>query len=275
MKSNQPDSSSYWDDNLDAANLGGEVSDSAASLDEELKFAQAPDIQAMLSWVGAGDNAKAVQTGPPRRMVLELGTGLGANAVLLQRSGINVVALDISHERLKTLRARTGHLTSNNLNGARIFPVRARAEALPFRPHSLDGAFSRAVLIHTDMGTVCEELQEVLAPAAPVAFSEPMADNPLVNLYRRTLAPREWKTITRYFRKQEIDAVASHFSHTETRYYYLSAFAAFVFQYALPAPRLFYPTLKILGWADRKLIRTVPGSCKKAWFVLITGRTPQ
>jgi len=265
----------YWDENLDAANLGSGVSDSAMSLLRELQFASAPDIQAMLDFVApAVHNHESPQTQPRAPLILEIGCGLGANAVLLRRRDAAVVALDISHHRLAAMRQRIQQLPDGNELIAGIYPVKARAEALPFRDGALDGACSRAVLIHTDLPAACSESSRVLRPGAPVAFSEVMAHNPLVHLYRRTLAPKEWKHITNYFSEAEIQAVQSHFSRAGEQRFYYTSFLAFVFQYALHAPRCFAVLLKALWFFDRLCTRAFPRLRRYAWFVLITGNSP-
>jgi SAM-dependent methyltransferase len=252
----------YWNENLDAANLGGETSDSADSLVKELQFSCAPDIQGMLSAVEPA----------PGRLLLEIGSGLGANALLAARRGAAVIALDISHDRLATLRKRTADLRQP-ADGP-IYAIKARAEALPFRTSSLDGAFCRAVLIHTDLPAACREATRVLRPGASVAFAEPMRHNPLVNLYRATLAPKEWRTITTYFSDPEIRAITAGLTAPRDRRFYLLSFLAFAFQYAVNWPRAFRLSLAVLSSIDCFLMRAIPALRRYAWFVLITGRKP-
>lgn len=250
----------YWDANLDAQNLGGAKSDSQESLLQELKFSSVPDIQEMILHLAPS----------PDKRILEIGSGLGANAVLLGGRGAIVIATDISHERLATLKTRTQNLPGTFTG--KILAVKARAEALPFRDNILDGACSRAVLIHTDLPKACEEVSRVLRPGAPIAFSEPMAHNPLVKIYRATFAPKEWRNITTYFTMKEITTVAGYFGPVLTKQYYALAFLAFVFQYAISSPSWFYKSLEILTMTDHKIARAWPRFSRYSWFVLITGK---
>lgn len=251
----------YWNTNLDAANLGSDVSDSAESLQQELRFADIPDIRALVDTMNPR----------PGATLLEIGSGLGANATLMARQGANVIALDLSHDRLVALRARTADLLPEG--AGRVWAVKAKAEALPFRDDAVDGAYSRAVLIHTELDRATKEIVRTIKPGAPVAFSEPMAHNPLVNLYRRTLAPAEWRSFTTYFTPAMIASVTNHLQHPRAHRFYLLGFLAFVFQYAWSRPRLFYWVLRPLLWVDAILLK-LPGVKNLAWFTVMTGRKP-
>jgi len=249
----------YWNANLDAQNLGGAASVTTESLVEELKFSNTPDIRDMIAHVDAAAG----------KTILELGAGLGANTVLMARAGARVIALDIAQDRLLALRQRTDKL--RGVSWGAILPVKAKAEALPFKPGSFDGACCRAVLIHTELDKALAETSRALRSGAPFAFSEPMAHNPFVNLYRAALAPREWRSITTYFTNCEIAIVHRYFPGAGSRKYYGISFLAFVFQYALSWPRWFYCSLNALGMVDRMLVRIMPSLSRFAWFVLITG----
>lgn len=289
MTSQSNDQTHYWDSNLDPANLGAPTENTTRALQHEIDFARiTPDVQQMLDRVCP----LPLSPGNPPPKILDLGTGLGTAAVLLRERGADVIALDISHSRLASMRTATNSLLtqSSHTNPAavprKIFPIKARAEALPFRTATIDGACSRAVLIHTDIHRACDEIARALKPDAPVAFSEVMAHNPLVRLYRRTLAPREWQSITTYFTNPEINIVTHKFVSqspqpatyplpaSETRYYQL-AFLAFLFQYALPIRALFRIALTFLTALDNFISKIWPGYRHYAWFVLITGKNRQ
>lgn len=252
----------YWNTNLDAANLGGDKSDSPASLITELTFSSVPDIEEMISRVDPA----------PGKLILEIGSGLGANAVLLSHKGATVLALDISHDRLRTLKSRTAVLTAKS--PGKIIPIKARAEFLPFRDNCLDGACSRAVLIHTNLEQTCREVDRTLKPDAPVAFSEPMAHNPLVKLYRLILAPKEWRGITTYFTKKEIATVQRNLADASEQHYYMLSFLSFAFQYAISSPPMFYNTLHWTMKLDNGIRKIWNGYGRFAWFVVITGKKP-
>lgn len=264
MRGSDAGRAGYWDRNLDPQNLGSEA-DPAAALLAEAPFHDVPDQAAAIAAMGPLDGA----------LVLELGTGLGLNALNLARRGARVVATDISLERLRALRAilRDGrHAELWRSDHGAVLPVRCAAEALPFRADAFDAACSRSVLIHTRLPEAAAEIRRTMRPGATGAFIEPMTSNPLVVLYRRTLAPAEWRGITTYFSPREIAALSAPFASAATRHFYLSAFLAFAWQFGVRAPALFRPALALLNALDNGLMGVVPALRRFAWFVLVVVR---
>lgn len=263
----------YWDSNLNPTNLDAPVEDLSASLRREIYFAEkTPDIITMMDYLRQNATPGPGRTAP---LIADIGAGLGTTAVLLTRSGHDVVALDISHNRLAAMRKAVAAQTVAPSHQRKIYFIKCKAEALPFRDKVLDGACTRAVLIHTNIPTACKEISRTLTPNAPVAFAEVMADNPLVNFYRKTLAPAEWKNITTYFRQPQVETVRSHFHTSSAHNFYVVAFTAFIFQYALPQRHVFAVALKTLTLIDRLIGRLIPSWRNHAWFVLITGKARQ
>jgi SAM-dependent methyltransferase len=245
----------YWDANLDPDNLGRAPQGAVAARDDDYWFYITPDQRDALAALGtlAG------------KRVLDVGAGLGFNARYLAAQGAQVVAADIAGGRLARLRATAPA-------GAMLHCVVCRAEALPFRTGAFDGVYSKSVLIHTRLADAARELARVTHPRGVGVFIEPLARNPLANLYRRTLAPKEWLTITRYFDGQSIDLLREAFGRTDTRHYYLFSFLAFGFQFALRAPGFFRLTLAATHALDSLLMRVLPGLRRFAWFVVIEAR---
>ncbi len=269
MKGSDADRAAYWDTNLDPQNLGGAM-DPAAALAAEKPFYDVPD------------QLDALAALEPRagRLILEIGTGLGLNALAMSAAGASVAATDISLERLRALRAfhaDEAHCDAlwplpAGAQAGRLLLVRCAAEALPFRRDQFDGACTRAVLIHTQLAQAMDEIHRTLKPGGVGAFAEPMTSNPFVVLYRHTFAPAEWRGITTYFSDRETETVAAPFAAATVRTYYLFSFLAFVWQYGLRAPRLFRVTLAALGAVDRALFAVAPVLRRFAWFVLVVGK---
>ena len=210
MRGSDAGRADYWDRNLDPQNLGSEA-DPAAALLAEAPFHDVPDQRAAIEALEPLKNT----------MVLEVGTGLGLNALRLSALGARVVATDISLERLRALRVVLRDPRHDALwrpgGGGAVLPVRCAAEALPFRADAFDGACSKSVLIHTRLAEAAAEIRRTMRPGATGAFIEPMTRNPLVVLYRRTLAPAEWRGITTYFSEREIAALSAPFASATTQ----------------------------------------------------------
>jgi SAM-dependent methyltransferase len=261
---NRPNQRHYWDQNLDPTNLGAELADARAVIAAEEDFYLVPDRQRFL-------DALRPYAHP---MVLELGAGLSYQVIALAQRGCTVLACDLSLARLRLLRQLVSELLPPT-DATRVHYIACRAESLPFLAASVDVVATRAVLIHTDLECAIAECQRVLKPEGKAIFTEPQRRHPLVNLYRRTLAPKEWKTIARYFDTDEISVVHKHFARVDAYYDYLAAFVAFVWQYGLRSARLFWLLMRPLHTFDQWLMRWRPALSRYAWFVtLICGKKP-
>jgi ubiquinone/menaquinone biosynthesis C-methylase UbiE len=254
-----PDGSqeSYWNNNLDPANLEAQFDAGSFRLDRELAFFDSPEQR----------HAMAPLRPVAGRTVLEIGAGISVNAICLLREGARVVATDIAGERLRALRGivRAGAAPAQ----ARLLVVRCAAEALPFRSDSVDSVYCRGVLVHTRLSHALDEIRRIARPGGWSVFIEPLAHNPFVRVYRATLAPKAWRTIAHYFTRREIAEVRSRFACCEDAPFHFIAFLAYVWQYAVPVVPLFRASVAVLGWVDRMLFRIVPAARRLAWFVVI------
>lgn len=248
----------YWASNLDPQNLERDEGETTGlALEDEIRFAWTPDVAAAFAWL-TGEGA-------PQGPIMDLGAGLGSMSFAMARRGAKIICVDTSPERLGQLmrRAREAGCADS------IVPLAAAAEALPFRTGTLPGAFTRSVLIHTDMPRAAAELHRALRPGGRAALVEPQPGNPFAWLYRRTLAPKVWREITVYFTEKEQRLFLERIGGGRVRPFYVFGFAAFVFQYAWPKPGLFEIALKVLGAVDGVLLTLIPPMRRLAWFGLI------
>ncbi len=253
----EPDRSgqrSYWDNNLDQDNLSRESHRRVVGPDE---FYCTPEQILAVDFLDI----------KPGQRLLEVGVGLGENAWRMSQTGGIVFGIDISGQRLSRLAKELARMPTD-----RIFLVQCAVENLPFRNGVFDAAYSKSVLIHTRIDEAASELHRVLAKEGRIAFIEPMTGNPLVNLYRRTLAPQEWISITRYFDEERINQLSRPFAKIDTQYFYMTAFLAFVWQYALRVPLLFSVFLNVFHAFDLLVSAMWPGYRRYAWFAVMCGR---
>ncbi|MCX7963097.1 MAG: class I SAM-dependent methyltransferase [Candidatus Sumerlaea chitinivorans] len=259
-----PDQRHYWDANLDPQNVGASRrAELVAEIRREREYFFTPERRALLSALGPLEG----------KIILEIGAGLSYQVLYFAEGGARVIACDLSRERLAALRSAARALLTPEA-AARILYVQGAAEALPLRTASCDAVCTKSVLIHTNLPKSVSEAARVLRPGGSSAFTEPMRKHPLVNLYRRTLAPREWRAITNYFGDEEIDCVCRAFPDAHLRYDYLASFLAFIWQFGVRCPALFWVTLPPLNALDRLLFRWFPNLQRYAWFVTILGRRP-
>lgn len=254
------EASRYWDQVLDPQNLEREAS--TLPLEDEIAFADTPDFaQARRFLSQTGDSPAAP------RWTVDLGAGLGASAFLLARAGCPVIAIDSSISRMRALRKRAEEAGVAD----RVTAIVALAESLPFAAGSIPALYTRAVLIHVDLDCGSKEIGRVLRPHGRAALLEPTTGNPLVNLYRRFLAPKAWQSITHYFDRAAQKQVAEGAyagGKWSVKPFYLFAFLAFVFQFGWPKPRLFRFFLRPLVFID-KILFMIPPLRRLAWFGVI------
>lgn len=176
----------------------------------------------------------------PGMKVLDLGCGHGMASVLLQQTGGQVTALDLSAGYLAEAaqRARASH--------AAVAFVQASGEQLPFADACFDRIWGNAILHHLDMARAARELHRVLRPGGRCVFCEPWGENPLLTWARARLGnghtPHE-----RPLRWRDIQTLRTVFPRVEVQGYQLLAAAS-----RLPGLRAG------LAWCDRKLLRTLP-----------------
>ena len=254
-----PDQQQYWNQNLDTQNLGNSASADNYNYQRELAFYFTPDQQYALEQMGK----------PAGKCILEIGAGLGTNSLYLASQGAKMIAMDIAHDRLALLRTRAATELADA--APRLHVIKAQAEHLPFRRDAFDVIYSKSVLIHTQIETVVPEINRTLKPGGLGTFIEPMTRNPFVNLYRRTLAPKIWQSIARYFGEPEFALFRTGFPSMSTRFFYLTGFLAFGWQFAFNAPQLFRLSLTPLNALDSALIK-IPALAKRAWFAVIVVR---
>lgn len=252
------DSRSYWNANLDTDNLSRRGGASHQRLDEALAFARTPEFEWLLERFGDAQG----------RLVIDLGGGVGMHALLWAQAGARVVVVDMALERLKSLRAvarRAG------LADCISFVV-GKAEFLPLRPATADAIFTKSVLIHTDLPIAAQEIRRALRPGGQGLFIEPLVGNPIIQLYRLVLAPRIWRSITRYFDRRSLDTLRRPFGRLRWKPFYLLAAWSFFWQYGLKRLDRFGRSLRRWRRVDSRLLHRWPRLDTCCWFAAIEVR---
>lgn len=248
----------HWESTTDAQNLTG---GGAADADRALDLAWTVDVRRALSTLGELRGLR----------FLALGDGPALMAVALARAGATVVVVDISLPRVRAGR----ELARRHGVGHRIHFVVGAAEHLPLADASVRRAATKSVLIHTRLDESCRELARVLAPGGRIALIEPTPHHPLVQLYRRTLAPAAWRGITTYIGGPELATIRrtlrAHGVSCRVRPSHLLGFLATPLAFALRAPGAFHRVEGVLCAIDRALFAIVPPAARLSWFLVIEG----
>jgi len=242
----------YWDSVIDPQNLEDEE-EVAFNLLAEMEFYRTPSQE--FAW--------SMMDNPVGKKILEIGCGLGVNAIIMGLSGAEVVGIDVAPRRLETV---SEIVEVNEIE--HISLLCASGEDLPFADESFDIVYANAVTIHMNKEKAIQEFYRVLKPGGKVILCEPMKYHPLVNLYRFTLAPREWRDITEYYNFKQLKQLGSHFKIWGHKEYYLLSFLAFYWEFADRNLPWFLKTLDWLIPVDEWIMDNIPWSRKLAWFTV-------
>ncbi len=114
------------------------------------------------------------------KKVLNIGCGLGEEDVYLARLGAKVTAIDISQKMIET----TKKLAIRYNVGKNIIYFKQSVETMSFKDKSFDAIVGCNILHHVNIKKTIREVQRVLKPKGVAVFVEPLAYNPVINIYR-------------------------------------------------------------------------------------------
>ena len=110
------------------------------------------------------------------KKTLELGAGLETIGIT-QKFSYSLSSIDISQKAVE-------HLKSLDFDNEVHFEV-MDAHDMAYETDSFDRVIGRGVLHHLDLSVALPEMVRVIKHDGSIVFGEPLAGNPLINLYRR------------------------------------------------------------------------------------------
>ncbi len=139
---------------------------------------------------------------------------------------------------------------------------------MPFKDHSFEVIYGKHILHHLDLAMAAREIVRVLCPEGRAAFLEPLVHNPLLEAYRR-LTPRLRSPTEKALTVEEIERLASHFSHwTHREFVFLSLLPALA-QAVTTSWEIWVRLMRVLEMTDRRIVRGLPFLGRYYWQIVL------
>ena len=175
--------------------------------------------------------------------VLDLGCGRGELSLELLDHGAAVVGVDISTTYIDESRAKA----RQGSHGKECVEFRVMdAHALELDSASFDLVTGRGILHHLDLDVCLAEVHRVLRPGGRALFMEPLANNPLLRLFRR-LTPAARTSDERPLSGRDLQRIAKTWRVESTFYGLVNAPVAVITSIFLRS----YPNNILLRVADK------------------------
>ena len=199
--------------------------------------------------------------------LLDYCCGSGDRAILFAKKGIRCVGIDISDVSIDigNKRAKEEGVAEN----AQFHVI--YAEHTIFPDISFDIVSCLGVLHHLDTEKAFLELARIVRPEGAVICDEPLAYNPLFQLYRR-MTPHlrtDWE-MRHILGKKDIERAKKYFGRVEMRFFHLATLAAVPFR----NQPFFNSVLRSLESIDSFLSR-IPLICWLSWQVVFILSEPR
>jgi SAM-dependent methyltransferase len=215
------------------------------------------------------------------KRLLELGSGAGEGAVYFALQGADAIATDLSPGMLTVVEAVAArHNTS-------VTTMVLSADDLSVIPsESIDIVYAANLLHHVDIARCLDEIRRVLKPGGRAAFWDPIAYNPVINVYRR-MASAVRTPDEHPIRRSDLQLFRSRFSSIHYRFFWLTALVVFLKFYLIdrvdPSKDRYWkrvitlepelrPLVNRLMRIDRWLLRICPPLGLLCWNIAIVVR---
>jgi len=186
--------------------------------------------------------------------------GTGNTAIFLAKNDADVIAIDISDVSIETAKKEASKI---GLKNNPLFLV-MDGENLEFNDNSFDFIICSGVLHHLGIEKAYSELLRVLKPDGEIICNEPLAYNPIFQLYRK-LTPHlrtKWET-EHILNKKSIYLSKKYFNQIKLKTFHLTTLLAVPFR----KTPIFNPLLSLLELIDAFLLR-IPIIKWLAWQVI-------
>jgi 2-polyprenyl-3-methyl-5-hydroxy-6-metoxy-1,4-benzoquinol methylase len=202
------------------------------------------------------------------KRVLDFGCGPGhTSRIYAQRGAARVDGFDISGENVSIAERNAKRDSLDDL----IFFKRAAAEDIDYCDESFDVIIGKAILHHTDLEKTAGQLSRVMAPGGVAIFLEPLAHNPVLNLFRWFTPSRRTPT-EKPLSLNDLQIFRRHFPSVTYRGFYLFTILSHSLLLITGSQKLFAKSrAALIRWEEQWLVK-FPGLQRYCWSALLVLR---
>lgn len=216
------------------------------------------------------------------RTLLDVGAGLGEASVYFATRGAQVTATDISGAMLSQVEQLATRY------GVAVETHKSTAEDLQLAGRQFDVVYVGNLLHHVDIDQTLRRLRDAVAPGGVLVSWDPVAYNPVINVYRRMAS--QVRTVDEHpFTLRDLRLFRKYFRTVRTRWCWLTTLSIFVLMYLAqrrnPNQERYWKSVLYEGkkwrwlyWPlaglDRVLLAVFPFLRPLCWNVVVVARDP-
>lgn len=216
--------------------------------------------------------------------VLDVGCGLGEASVYFAMKGAQVTATDLSQGMLDVTAALAKQ------NGVSVTTHQANAESVGLAGDvKFDVIYVGNLFHHVEIDATLRDLVQHLKPEGVLVSWDPIAYNPLINVYRRMAT--QVRTVDEHpLTEADLKLFERYFGKVETRFYWLTTLSIFMimagilwrnpnkiryWKQVVKEADMWRPLYLPLEALDAKLLKWIPPLRYLCWNVCIAARAPR
>jgi SAM-dependent methyltransferase len=214
------------------------------------------------------------------KRILELGCGAGEASVYFAKKGAEVIATDLSSGMLEVVQKVA------EMHNVKVKTVKCSSDNMPFDDESFDIVYAANLLHHVDINTTLIEVRRVLKTGGIFVSWDPLAHNPLINIYRK-IATKVRTKDEHPIRMQQVKDIKHIFSRVDVKTTWLFTLWLFIRFYLIervhPNKERYWKKILIehrrleksytgLEKLDNKVLKTFPFLGRYCWNIVLFAR---